>query len=506
MRRTWKVGQRYFVPSVCLCLLLFLSACESGSYGAMGSPTPTGTTLGTGSSQSSLTPVHSAPTLTPTSTSTPTSTPTPIPTVTPTSTSTPSNQKTSSGSVSSGSGTIPSGLPRYFSFGISGATSALDDQRSQNGTSFAFRYQYLTGGVNTGQGWQTWNQPAGQFATYYMQESAQHSYIPAFVFYEICPSNGPVGSLCGKQDDKQDEANIADPTVMKAYYANWVLLLQKAGAFGKPVLIIVEPDLWGFLESSTHGGDNAASVPASVSSSGYPDAAGYPNTVQGFAWALLHMRDTYARNAILAINSSPWGTGTDISQDTSSSLDVAALAQRDAKFLNSAGLVGNPAGVSTWDLISNDVADRDSAQSNPPVWWDRYNRTFPNFSRFLSFISSLTQDTHRRVIMWQVPVGNQYFDTMNNTTGHYQDNRAEYILGHVSDFASAGIIGVLFGSGQSGGTANTDAMKDGVTNPAPISTYECDKCNTHTSSYPDDDGGYLRIFIGAYMKHPVTLS
>jgi hypothetical protein len=400
-------------------------------------------------------------------------------------------------------------LPRYFSFGISnspGAVSMLDDQHSQNGTAFAFRYQYLTGGVNTGQGWQTWNQPAGQFATYYMQESAQHSYIPAFVFYEICPSNGPVGSLCGKQDDKQDEANIADPTVMKAYYANWVLLLQKAGAFGKPVLIIVEPDLWGFLESSTHGGDNAASLSASVSSSGYPDAAGYPNTVQGFAWALLHMRDTYARNAILAINSSPWGTGTDISQDTSSSLDLKGLAQREAKFFNSAGLVGNPAGVSTWDLISNDVADRDSAQANPPVWWDRYNRTFPNFSRFLSFISLLTQDTHRRVIMWQVPVGNQYFDTMNNTTGHYQDNRAEYILGHVSDFASAGIIGVLFGSGQSGGTANTDSMKDGVTNPAPISTYECDKCNTHTSSYPDDDGGYLRIFIGAYMKHPVTLS
>lgn len=503
MRRTWKVGQKHFIPGVCLCLLLFLSACQKNSSMSVGSLTPTGTTSGTGSNLQSPTAVPSTPVVTPTSTLTPTTTPTS--TLTPT----PSNQATSSGPVPSGSGTIPSGLPRYFSFGISnspGAASVLDDQRSQNGTAFAFRYQYLTGGVNTGHGWETWNQPAGQFATYYMQESAQHSYIPALVFYELCPSNGPVGSLCGKQDDKQDAANIADPTVMKAYYANWVLLLQKVGAFGKPVLIIVEPDLWGFLQSSTHGGDNAASVSASVSSSGYPDAAGYPNTAQGFAWALLHMRDTYARNAILAINSSPWGTGTDIGGDTSSSLDLTALAQRDAKFLNSAGLVGNPAGVSTWDLISNDVADRDSAQANPPVWWDRYNRTFPNFSRFLSFISLLTQDTHRRVVMWQVPVGNQYFDTMNNTTGHYQDNRAEYILGHVSDFASAGIIGVLFGSGQSGGTANTDAMKDGVTNPAPISTYECNDCNNHTSSYPDDDGGYLRIFIGAYMKKPVMLS
>jgi len=399
-------------------------------------------------------------------------------------------------------------LPRYFSFGISnspGAVSALDDQRSQNGTAFAFRYQYLTGGVNTSQGWETWNQPAGQFATYYMQESAQHSYTPALVFFELCSSNGPLGSTGGGNASQQDAANIADTTVMKAYYANWVLLLQKVGAFGKPVLIIVEPDLWGFLQRSTQGSDNAASVPASVSSSGYPDAAGYPNTVQGFAWALLHMRDTYAHNAILAIHASAWAAGINVNGDTSSSLDVAGLAQREAKFLNSAGLVGNPAGVSTWDLLSNDVSDRPSGMSNPQGpqgWWDRYNHTFPNFARYLSFISLLNQDTHRRVIMW-VPIGNQYFDTMNNTTGHYQDNRAEYILGHVTDFAAAGIIDVLFGSG---GVPITDVMKDGVTNPAPISTYECDKCNTHVSSYPDDDGGYLRIFIGAYMKNPVTLS
>jgi hypothetical protein len=121
-------------------------------------------------------------------------------------------------------------------------------------------------------------------------------------------------------------------------------------------------------------------------------------------------------------------------------------------------------------------------------------------------MSVLNQYTHRRVIMWQVPVGNQYFDTMNNTPGHYQDNRAEYILGHVPDFAAAGIIGVLFGTGQAYGASNTDAMHDGVTNPAPINTFECNACNTHVSTYPDDDGGYLRIFIGAYMKNPLKLS
>ncbi|HLZ80757.1 MAG TPA: hypothetical protein VKP04_03935, partial [Ktedonobacteraceae bacterium] len=176
---------------------------------------------------------------------------------------------------------------------------------------------------------------------------------------------------------------------------------------------------------------------------------------------------------------------------------------REAKFLKSAGLYGNPTGVSSWNLLSNDVADHDAGQPGG-IWWDRYNHTFPNFARYLKFIGLLSQDVHRRVVVWQVPIGNQYFDTMNNSSGHYQDNRAEYMLGNVAKFAAAGIIAVLFGPGN-GGTMNIDKMNDGITNPAPISTYECNLCNNHTSMYSDDDGGYLRIFVGLYMKHPLTI-
>jgi hypothetical protein len=386
-----------------------------------------------------------------------------------------------------------------------GNAPLLATMRSQNGTAYAFRYQYLSAGVNTHAGWETWNTPTGQFVTNYMQESAQYGYTPAFVYYEICQSNGPhPGSYCSGHDLEQDTANLANPSTMNAYYANWVLLLQKIQAFGKPVLVIVEPDLWGFLQKDTNGSDNAANVPASVSSSGYADAAGFPNTAQGFGWALLHMRDKYAPRATLAVHASLWATNTDIGSDTSSSLDLAGLAQREAKFLASTGLTGTPAGVSSWDLLSNDVADHDAGQLNGHAWWDRYNHTFPNFARYLQFMSLLSQDAHRRIVMWQVPIGNQYFDTMNNSAGHYQDNRAEYILGNVASFARAGIIGVLFGPGN-GGTTFADWTRDGITNPAPISTYECNFCNNRRSQYADDDGGYLRIFVGQYMRHPLGL-
>ncbi|GAC1566653.1 MAG: hypothetical protein NVS3B14_10230 [Ktedonobacteraceae bacterium] len=406
-------------------------------------------------------------------------------------------------------GQAPASFPRYFSFGVMSppaTASTLDAMRATNGAAFSFRYQYLTGGVNTGRGWETWQQQPGQFATYYMQESAQHSYMPAFVYYEICLTNGPHPSnYCAGHNIEQDTANLASSTAMNAYFANWVLLLQAIKAFGKPVLVIVEPDLWGFLQNAANGSDNAASVPASVGNSGFADAAGFPNNAQGFAWALLHMRDKYAPNAILALHASTWASGNDIATSTDPTLDAAGMARSEAKFLNSAGLVDNPAGVSTWDVISSDVADFDSAQPGGRSGWDRYNHTFPNFARYLAFIGDISQQTRRRIVMWQVPMGNQYFDTMNNSPGHYQDNRAEYILGNVASFAAAGVIAVLFGPGN-GGTMNIDAMHDGVTNPAPISSYECNLCNDHVSIYPDDDGGYLRIFVGLYMQHPLAIT
>ena len=395
-------------------------------------------------------------------------------------------------------GNLPPTLPSHFSFGVMdgpGGASYLNGMRSTNGTAWDFRYQYLVGGVNTGHGWETWNTPAGQFATSYLQESGGNGYLPAFVYYEVQQSNGSCGG-CGEAE--RDLSNLDNPSTMAAYYANWTLLMRKVSAYGKPVLIIVEPDLWGFIEKTVTGhGNSAADTPASVDSSGNADAAGLPNTAQGYAWALLRIRDRYARNAVLALHASPWGTGIDIASNTDSSVDAAGVGAQQAQFLNTAGLVGNPSGLSTFDLISNDVADHDSGQSG--IWWDRYNQTFPNFVRYLQYASALAAGTGRRIMMWQVPEGNQYFDTENNSQGHTQDNRPEYILSHIPDFAHAGIIGVLFGPGN-GGTYIQDARHDGITNPGPISTYECNSCNNHTSSYPDDDGGYLRIFVGQYYR------
>ncbi|HZU14542.1 MAG TPA: hypothetical protein VFB58_17015 [Chloroflexota bacterium] len=419
---------------------------------------------------------------------------------------------------------IPAGLPGHFGIGLSAQpnSTGLDGWMPQSGIPWDYAYQYLSGGVNTGSGWETWN-TSGTFALNYAKDSASHGYIPVFSYYELLQSSGSCGS-CAEQP--KDLSNLNNAGLMKSYFANFRLLMQRLGSgsyggitgFGKTVIVQVEPDLSGYAEQAvlnnsqcsgycTAQGNNPAYLKASVASSGDPDVAAYPNTYQGFNWALLHIRDLYAKNVLLAFHVSDWATGTDISSSHSTTVNASALGQEAGSFAAQSGITGVPSGTSTYDLLFNDVADRDAAYyqyvyNNPNYWWDRNNVTFPNFHRWESYIGSISQTASRKVMVWQVPLGNQYFDTENNTNGHYQDNRAEYFFGHIAELASSGIIGILFGAGNGGSTVNYDGMKDGTTNPAGFCTTNGissgQVCDSHTSTVADDDGGYIRMEAQQY--------
>src|SRR5690348_10927700 len=62
---------------------------------------------------------------------------------------------------------LPARWPKTLELGLMdppGDAAAL-----RRAAPFGFRYQYLAGGVNTGQGWSTWN-PGGSFVTRYDRE------------------------------------------------------------------------------------------------------------------------------------------------------------------------------------------------------------------------------------------------------------------------------------------------------------------------------------------------
>jgi hypothetical protein len=163
---------------------------------------------------------------------------------------------------------LPAGVPPRFTFGLSNNDAGW---LTGSGVPWGMRYQYLSAGVNTGDGWATWNRN-GEFATNYINESRAANTIPVFIYYQILQS-APAYDEFG---------NLNNPSTMRAYFDDFKLLMIKCGAAGGTIWVDLEPDLTGTMQQhETNTADNAALQPASVTASGHPDVQGYPNNFRG---------------------------------------------------------------------------------------------------------------------------------------------------------------------------------------------------------------------------------
>jgi hypothetical protein len=414
----------------------------------------------------------------------------------------------------------PNGFKDHFAIGIAAApdVNGVNGWMPDSKIPWDYAYQYLSAGVNTGHGWSTWNDQS-KFPLFYANSAAAHGYVPAFSYYQLLQSDGPCG---GCREGDKDLAHLNDPATMKAYYNDFALLMKRLGpgtydgvqGFGQTVVVHVEPDLSGYMQRIAQGNDPAA-VPAAVASSDVTEVATFPNTYQGFNWALLHLRDLYAPNVQLAFHVSLWATGKDIGTSRDSALDAVTVGANTGAFAAASGVTRAGPSTSTYDLLFSDVLDRDSgfysyAQNDPNRWWDRLNVTYPNFLRWEQWVAGVVQSAgNKPMVVWQVPIGNQYFQTMNNTSGHYQDNRAEYFFGHLDELRQVGIVGLLFGGGGGGVTTYSDADNDGISNPPAFCTTDGISsgqiCNDHPSTVTDDDGGFLRMSAQQYFANPLPL-
>jgi hypothetical protein len=132
-----------------------------------------------------------------------------------------------------------------------------------------------------------------------------------------------------------------------------------------------------------------------------------------------------------------------------------------------------------------------------------YYPTDRDFARLVAWVTDLAQGTKLRVVLDSVPIGNTVMATMNNTKYHWQDRYAQWLLGdgdyaHLHTMRDAGVIGIVFGFGQSGPdfTCPCDAAGDGVTQGVPAGGTP--KGELAASS--DDDGGYLAARVAAYLS------
>lgn len=361
-----------------------------------------------------------------------------------------------------------------------GGAAALDAK-----SNFAFRYQYLAGGVNTGNGWANWN-ANGDFVKYYIEDSVARGITPAFTYYMIYQS--APGNTQSETDGVYN--NLNNQSTMQAYYADLKLFFQRAGAFpNSKVVFHVEPDLWGFMQHRATS-DNAATVPVQVSATGMAELNGLPNTLAGFAQGLDRLRDQYAPNVFLGYHMSIWGTGNNIALSNPSDATVDQLATRAGNFYTSLG--------AGFDITFAEFNDRDFAFKQYQYGdggATRYDDG--DFARHARFMSKFVSVSQKRLVLWQIPLGNTKMRAMNNTWNHYQDNTVEWLLdeplrSHLDAYRQGGVIALWFGRGADGATCACDANGDGVTNPAAING------NNLTSINSDDDGGFFEQKVDAY--------
>src|SRR5262249_18274126 len=144
--------------------------------------------------------------------------------------STPPPPPPSSGTAS---GSIPSALPTRFTVGL--FEDSGNTWMKNSGVRWDARYRYLTFGWVNNWGWGARD---GWFAKNFLQESSTQGFIPVLQYYVM---NGE-----SNYNESAFLATVQNSAKMADYFDQWKILLQRIKELGKPVIVLVEGDGFGF--------------------------------------------------------------------------------------------------------------------------------------------------------------------------------------------------------------------------------------------------------------------
>ncbi len=334
-------------------------------------------------------------------------------------------------------GSIPAGLPSHTGWGSNAwSENPADDWQKNSGVPWDYVYQYITWG------WEGWG---GQFVRRFVQHAWNNNYVPVVTVYlmlGVPPNNGEGGRVYVEK--------LKNSTTVSQYFASLQRAAEEARG-DRLVIFNIEPDFYGFMQQVSNEDNPPAGVQPDDPGSFFValNKPGYANTLAGFGQYLVDMIHMTAPNALVAPMASMWAVNRD--PQGSSAAEAVTYAQRTAAFIHAMG--GDRS-----DLLVVEWSDRDAGRGIRP-WWDDSDRSLPRPNRAILWENALSMAAGKRLLLWQVPVGNMNLD---DTCKRYRDNRAAYLFNHPRDLADAGVIGILFGGG--------------------------DGCSTQV----DTDGGYVR--------------
>ncbi len=313
------------------------------------------------------------------------------------------------------------------------------------GVTLDLHYAYMVGLPGSG-GWPDWNS-GGTFVNILSDSADAHGVTPMYTLYAMA-ANGD-GNLAG----------LAQGTFMTPYWQGVRLLFQRIAAFGKPAVVHVEPDFWGYAQQMS-GGDPAQTHVLVTSL--VPECADLTDDLAGLGHCILRLGRMLAPKAVIGFHASRW----------------AGAPSAMVSFLRGVG-------AADADVIMEDMLDRDAgcfeAHTDPACqrtegswYWDETNQTSPNFHEYLDWAKAIGTGLGKPILWWQVPFGVPSA-TMGGTPGHYRDNRVHYIFSHIGELVTAGGLGVTFGTGAGNQT------------------------------YITSDGGQFKNAVTAYFAAPAAL-
>ena len=378
----------------------------------------------------------------------------------------------------------------HFTFGQDAPDAWFGETLKQNGAKWDCRVSYLSHVYDGAE--DPWFLKYGALKSM-LAESQKGGYVMWCTVYGL--SEAPPARY-QPNPPEACVANIKVPETMRGYFTNVKRIFQQVAEIAPyPVVVHFEPDEWTHMLLS--GGMDPEKVDIKVGSCGLEDLVGLPDNELGYARALKLLRDRYApANALIACNPSAWDSG--------GSMTGAKMGEIFKRMCGD------------YDLAAFEFGDRDKGASSPKLPHGSVTTDFPfgdqsgmcgTFERHIAWTENFTKTSGLYVCMWQVACGNATFATCDNTPGHHTDNLFESIFDgypkesrFIAKYIQAGCIGWMANAGQGFSPHVSDAKKDGITNPTPISGNKGLK-----SEYADDDGGYARLKGGIYYQKPAPL-
>ncbi|RLB64925.1 MAG: hypothetical protein DRI90_03370 [Deltaproteobacteria bacterium] len=306
-----------------------------------------------------------------------------------------------------------------FAFGVSSYGDLRDwapTAKETHGADFRFIYVYiLNGGMNDPDNFSEW------YVTPFIQTAKAMDAVPVLTFYQLLDLGIEAG-YSGSEAEIVQSA-LADGSVMRSYFDNFVWLLQLAHELGPPIIIHVEPDSWGFMmwAMGVEGNDDPTSVNVAVTGSGHPDVIGFANDAAGLGHALVALRERYAPEVRLGWHASNFRVGTRPDVVTS------FYAQ-----------------LGDWDLL---VGEHPHVEDEGASWWEPWveDRLEVN----LTWLSTVTSAAGVPLMFWQEPIGGPDYHLIGDPND----------LSMLDRFAAAGAVGLLFDHQKYGDVEDPDDFR-----------------------------------------------